>query len=112
MRAHHVDIALKTATSKHDGVRRQCLARAVLFDHKTGDAAVLVGYLPRDAAIQKNHTGLLGSSRQLLDEDRAAAGRLNARWAFRQIISRLNDSMPCDASHLTIAGASFASRAK
>ena len=98
MRAHHVDIALKTTTSKHDGVRRQCLAHAVLLDHKTGDAIVLVGYLPRDAAIQKNHTGLLGSSRQLLDEDRAAAGRLNARWAFRQIIGRLNefDAVRCE----------------
>ena len=91
MRAHHVDIALEAATSKHDGVRRQCLAHAVLLNHKTGDAIVLNCDLTRDAAIQKNHTGLPGTSRQLLDEDRATAGRLNARRAFRQIISRLNE---------------------
>ncbi len=78
MPAHHLAVALETATSKHDGIRGQCFPRASLLYDKTGDAIILVGDLPRDAAVEKVDTGLLGRSRQLFDEDRPAADRLNA----------------------------------
>ncbi|MGA2567500.1 MAG: hypothetical protein ABSF41_11815 [Pseudolabrys sp.] len=91
MRAHHFEIALEAAAGQHDCVRRQCPARAVLLDEQAGDPAVIAGDLFCLAFIKKSHTGLPGGARQFLDEDLAAADRLNAGRAFRQVIRGLNE---------------------
>ncbi len=101
MLAHHLAVALETATGEHDGVGGQRLARAALLDDKTGDAAVFAGDLARGAAVTKRHAGLLGRPRQRLDEGRPAADRLDARRTFRQIVARLNelDAVRGDPGH-------------
>src|ERR1700741_2454234 len=91
MLAHHLAVALEAATSQHHSVRRYYLARAVPFDGEPGDAAVIGNDFSSRAAVAERYACLPGRTCQFLDDGGAAAGRLNAWRALREIICWLNE---------------------
>ncbi len=101
MLAHHLAVALETATGEDHGVGGQRLDRTALRHGEAGDAAVVSRELLRGAAVTKRHAGKLGRPRQRLDEGRPAADRLDTRRPFRQIVARLNelDAVRGDPGH-------------
>ncbi len=88
--AQHGRITLKPAACEHDCMRRKFACRAVRESRGNAcDRAIRRAQQPlRAAGIVERHACLLRRTTQRLDDGRAAADRLDARWADTQVVAR------------------------
>jgi hypothetical protein len=91
MLEHHALVALEAPASENNSVGMDRLPDCPCgYDH-AGDTTVGDHKFLGRALVEDRNAGLADGSRQRTHEGRPAADRLNARGAFRKVVSRLDE---------------------